>query len=179
MFFTVHVSEEHVASVFAAYWIFACRISRTYTWRWRGWWHVACVLPKSREVDVPIYLGSKERSRISRVGWASYSFSPFEQDSRLPPFVCRSCKLKFNTIEAKVENFRAQARSSYNKHVGAGDDGQRKRTKDTSGDTISPFTARSRPPAKRFTTSRCLFPRNESKLLTVDSRYTLIESEMT
>ena len=135
----------------------------------------ASQVERSRCADIFGIAGKKEdlSSRLNKL------FLPVEQDSRLPPFVCRSCKLKFNTIEAKVENFRAQARSGYNKHVGAGDDGQRKRTKDTSGDTISPFTARSRPPAKRFTTSRCLFPRNESKLLTVDSRYTLIESEMT
>ena len=136
----------------------------------------ASQVERSRCTDIFGIEGKKQdlSSRLSKL-----LLLPVEQDSQLPPFVCRSCKLKFNTIEAKVENFRAQARSSYNKHVGVGDDGQRKRTKDTSGDTISPFTVRSRPPAKRFTTSRCLFPRNESMLLTVDSRYTLIESEMT
>ena len=79
-----------------------------------------------------------------------------DQNDRLPRFICCNCKLKFNMLETKIESFRAHARSSY-KRLNEGVR-QRKRTKDTSSNGISPFTARPQPPAKRLTATRCLFP---------------------
>ena len=34
---------------------------------------------------------------------------PVEWNDGLSPYVCRICKLKLNTLETKLENFRAQA----------------------------------------------------------------------
>ena len=125
----------------------------------------ASEVERSRFIDVFGIEGRKQNlsSRLSKL-----LVVPVDQDDGLSPFVCRNCKLKFSTLETKLETFRAQARSCFDVSRVKVDDGQRKRTKDTSGDGISPFTSRSRPPAKRFTaTTRCLFPQDESKLLLI------------
>ena len=126
----------------------------------------------SCSVSCCLCLSQVERSRCADIfgiegnrqslpsGLSKLLLLPIDQNDRLPHFICCNCKLKFNTLETEIETFRAHARSSY-KRLNEGVS-QTKRTKDTGGNGISPFTARSRPPAKRLTATRCLFP-DESK----------------
>ena len=88
---------------------------------------------------------------------------PVEKNTRLPHFICRSCKNKFLAVEARLESLRALARSSYEAlakcTTSEASVSNLKRPKDTAGGPgVSPNTVRVQPVAKRFA-SRQLFPK--------------------
>ena len=89
------------------------------------------------------------------------------QEDPLPHYVCRSCKVKFISMESKLESLRTLAKSSYQSLASSCPEQQpstNKRTKDTSGDDVSPSTAKARPASKRgFGRFRTLFPSESCK----------------
>ena len=79
---------------------------------------------------------------------------PVSSNDNLPPHICRSCKSNVESVESKLVALRQLARESYEK-LGT----RRKRAKHTCGILgVSPATSRARPPAKRMTVRRQLFP---------------------
>ena len=92
------------------------------------------------------------------------------QEDPLPHYACRSCKVKFISMESKLESLRTLAKSSYQSLASSCPEQQpstnKKRTKDTSGDDVpvSPSTAKARPASKRGVgRSRTLFPSESCK----------------
>ena len=85
------------------------------------------------------------------------------QEDPLPHYACRSCKVKFVSMESKLESLRTLAKSSYQSLASSCPEQQpstnKKCIKDTSGDDVSPSTAKARPASKRgFGRFRTLFP---------------------
>ena len=92
------------------------------------------------------------------------------QEDPLPHYACHSCKVKFISMESKLESLRTLAKSSYQSLASSYPEQQpstnKKRTKDTSGDDVpvSPSTAKARPASKRGVgRSRTLFPSESCK----------------
>ena len=97
----MYVSEEHVAFVLL---ILANAMAA-------GERSVTCCLcasqvERSRCTDI---FGTEERKQGLPSRLSALLLLPIREDDRLiSPFICRSCKLKFSTLEAKLEDFRAQ-----------------------------------------------------------------------
>ena len=88
---------------------------------------------------------------------------PVVQGDGLPVHACRSCVRQVLAIETKLANLRDTAKCSYDKLCDTV--GSRKRPKNTSSVTgVSPHTARTRPLAKRLSSSKQLFPENSESL---------------
>ena len=96
------------------------------------------------------------------------------QEDPLPHYACHSCKVKFISMqkfismESKLESLRTLAKSSYQSLASSYPEQQpstnKKRTKDTSGDDVSPSTANARPASKRGVgRSKTLFPSESCK----------------
>ena len=82
------------------------------------------------------------------------------QEDPLPHYACRSCKVKFISMESKLESYQSLASSCPEQQPST----NKKRTKDTSGDDVSPSTAKARPASKRGVgRSRTLFPSESCK----------------
>ena len=76
---------------------------------------------------------------------------PVSASDSFPPYICRACRGKVETVEKKLSSLRYMAHASYEKLSGDAV-ANRKRTKHTSSAVgISPSTAKARPPAKRCT----------------------------
>ena len=90
------------------------------------------------------------------------------QEDPLPHYACSSCKVKFISMESKLERLRTLAKSSYQSLASSCPEQQpstnKKCTKDTSGDDVSPSTAKARPASKRGVgRSKILFPSESCK----------------
>ena len=121
-----------------------CRLCSTETERTHS---VSLFSKDSVQKDLP--------GRLSRLAQV-----PVGEEDGLSGYLCRKCKGKFVSLEAKLDAFRAMAKAvaSPRQRIPA----CRKRVKDTSGGLVSPHTAHARPRSKRSTSSRVLFPDKEN-----------------
>ena len=77
---------------------------------------------------------------------------PVSASDNFPQHICRSCKDRVESLEKKLTSLRQLARESYER-LSSELTRTRKRAKDTSsGQGVSPATARARHPAKRANT---------------------------
>ena len=82
--------------------------------------------------------------------------------------VAHACKVKFISMESKLESLRTLTKSSYQSLASSCPEQQpstnKKRIKDTSGDDVSPSMAKARPASKRGVGRyRTLFPSESCK----------------
>ena len=101
---------------------------------------------------------------------------PISENDGLSSYSCRQCRDSLLNLERKLADTRNRVRAIYQRMSGkismaplvqnsVSDHGAVKRTKDTSGGPgVSPATSKARPPSKRLTVSRTLFPQGMKQI---------------